>query len=85
MTVSDIQSGMGLGGQLRSNDEGEFNEENGLVGGRPTLINEQRTMYETKSEVRKREMKATAKQPLNSLCNCGSNKKYKNCCIKKNE
>jgi superfamily II DNA or RNA helicase len=26
-----------------------------------------------------------AKQSLNSLCYCGSGKKYKNCCLKKEE
>lgn len=44
--------------------------------------NEQRTVYNTKAEIRKRKMKQLAKQPLNSKCECGSNKKYKSCCYK---
>ena len=41
--------------------------------------------YDTKSENKKRKLKEIAKQSLNSLCYCGSGKKYKNCCIKKEE
>lgn len=45
-------------------------------------ISEERTVYNTKTEIRKRKMKEQAKQPLNSICECGSNKKYKGCCFK---
>lgn len=41
--------------------------------------------YETKHEKLKSEIKEKATQPLNSLCECDSGKKYKNCCVKKNE
>ena len=41
--------------------------------------------YDTKSENKKRKLKEIAKQSLNSLCYCGSGKKYKNCCLKKEE
>lgn len=34
--------------------------------------------YDTKSENKKRKLKEIAKQSLNSLCYCGSGKKYKN-------
>ena len=40
--------------------------------------------YNTKSENKKRELKEKAVQKLNSKCLCGSGKKYKNCCLKKN-
>ena len=40
--------------------------------------------YDTKSENKKRELKEKAIQKLNSKCLCGSGKKYKNCCLKKN-
>lgn len=38
--------------------------------------------YETKHEKIKSDIKEKASQPLNSACNCGSGKKYKNCCAK---
>ena len=41
--------------------------------------------YDTKSENKKRKLKEIAKQSLNSLCYCGCGKKYKNCCLKKEE
>ena len=41
--------------------------------------------YDTKSELRKEYLKSKAEQPLNSNCSCGSGKKYKNCCLKKEE
>ena len=41
--------------------------------------------YDTKIENKKRKLKEIAKQSLNSLCYCGSGKKYKNCCLKKEE
>ena len=41
--------------------------------------------YDTKSENKKRKLKEIAKQSLNSICYCGSGKKYKNCCLKKEE
>lgn len=44
-----------------------------------------KVIYDTKAEEKKRKIKENAKQPLNSLCNCGSGKKYKNCCAKKFE
>jgi uncharacterized protein YchJ len=80
MTASDLQSGMGLGG--RDSDEGE---EQTISAPRERYVvqEEVKTLYDTKAEQRKREMKSNAEQPLNSLCNCGSNKKYKNCCLKK--
>jgi len=45
--------------------------------------NESKTTYNTKSEMLKRSIKSNAKKPLNSICECGSKKKYKNCCAKK--
>ena len=41
--------------------------------------------YETKFEQYKQNLKEKAAQPLNSNCNCGSGKKYKNCCLKFNQ
>jgi hypothetical protein len=38
--------------------------------------------YDTKHEKIKSDIKEKASQSLNSACNCGSNKKYKNCCAK---
>jgi hypothetical protein len=76
MTASDIQSGLGMGGRDREEDEGPIREI-------PRIEEETKTIYQTKAEQRKREMKNQAEQPLNSMCNCGSNKKYKNCCLKK--
>lgn len=82
MTVGQLQSGLGFGGRPQEdNDE----QEEGLqeVSSNNRTHTPSRTAYHTKSEVRKREMKANAKQPLNSVCSCGSGKKYKNCCAKK--
>ena len=42
-----------------------------------------RIHYDTKSELRKEYLKTKAEHPLNSNCFCGSEKKYKNCCLKK--
>ncbi len=79
MTVNDLQSGIGL------HRPSNMNEEDGVISTNNDIANEttRKTMYTTKSEVRKQEMKEKAQQSLNSSCNCGSNKKYKNCCIKK--
>ena len=41
--------------------------------------------YDTKSELKKQYLKSKAEQSLNSMCSCGSGKKYKNCCLKKIE
>ena len=41
--------------------------------------------YDTKSENKKRKLKEIAKQSLNSICYCGSGKKYKNCCLNTGE
>ena len=41
--------------------------------------------YDTKSELKKQYLKSKAEQSLNSICSCGSGKKYKNCCLKKLE
>lgn len=38
--------------------------------------------FNTNFEKQKKLIKEKAKQPLNSLCNCESGKKYKNCCAK---
>ena len=43
---------------------------------------EEKIRFDTKREIQKRELISSAKMPLNSLCKCGSKKKYKNCCIK---
>ena len=37
---------------------------------------------DTKSELKKEYLKSKAEYPLNSICKCGSGKKYKNCCLK---
>ena len=84
MSVSDIQNGMGI----HNTRSTEYNSDDEISSQSNTqrtnrLSDEPRTLYTTKSETRKREMKEKANQPLNSMCNCGSNKKYKNCCIKK--
>ncbi len=87
MTVNDLQSGLGIhhrnGGDSVDEEEME-NINNSYPNSTNMSINSNsRLNYETKAEIRKREIKEKAQQPLNSLCNCGSNKKYKNCCIKK--
>ncbi len=73
---------MGISGGIREYDSEE--EITGIQGDtRSRLNNTPRIEYETKAEIRKKEMKENAKQPLNSICQCGSGKKYKSCCIKK--
>ena len=78
MTASDLQGGLGLRSTSQDGD-GEYISRQPV----PRLEEEVKTVYDTKAEQRKREMKSNADQPLNSMCNCGSNKKYKNCCLKK--
>jgi hypothetical protein len=80
MTASDIQSGLGIGSRYEREDESEPIQDQGRY---PHIEEEVKTLYDTKAEQRKREMKSNAEQPLNSMCNCGSNKKYKNCCLRK--
>ncbi len=85
MSVGDIQSSMGFNTiQREVVSQNGTTEENQIstTSNQSALYNE-RTFYESKSEIRKRELKQNAKQPLNSSCNCGSEKKYKNCCAKK--
>jgi hypothetical protein len=85
MSVSDIQSGMGIHTNRARSTEYNSDEElpSQSTGSSNRLSDEPKTLYTTKAEQRKREMKEKAEQPLNSMCNCGSNKKYKNCCMKK--
>jgi hypothetical protein len=90
MTVGDLQSSMGMGGRRYDNDDDEIYENNGVTAvanpGRTfSSNNTPTTTYTTKAEVKKKQMKEKATQPLNSVCNCGSNKKYKNCCMKKDD
>jgi len=81
MTVNDIQSGMGIYSNRDYNENQNHDTENEDL---PNTGNQDKKIeYNTKAENRKREIKERAQQPLNSLCNCGSNKKYKHCCIKK--
>ena len=81
MTVNDLQSGMGL---HSSNRTREFDDNDSEDEDHSNSKEKKKTEYHTKAEIRKREIKEKAQQPLNSTCICGSNKKYKNCCIKKN-
>ncbi len=78
MTVNDIQSGMGI----YSNQDNNENQNHTTLNEEITY-EEKKIEYNTKAENRKREVKDKAQQPLNSICKCGSNKKYKHCCIKK--
>ncbi len=83
MSVSDIQSGMGIHNNRVRTEEYNSEEEIPSHSNTNRLSDEPRTIYNTRAEIRKREIKEKANQPLNSMCNCGSNKKYKNCCLKK--
>ena len=78
-TLSVDQFHMGLGGSVITNENGQNVEDE--------IENElnRKVIFDTKAEMKKRKMKEIAKQPLNSQCNCGSGKKYKNCCLKKYE
>ncbi len=83
MSVSDVQSSMGI----HSNRQ-EVSQENRVslsnnVSNSSRSTDYEKTLYESKAEIKKRESKQNAKQPLNSACKCESGKKYKNCCIKK--
>ena len=62
-------------------DESEEEEEKNEIN--TNRVEEHKILFETKRDIHKRELISTAKMPLNSLCKCGSKKKYKNCCIKK--
>lgn len=85
LSVSDIQSSMGINTIQREigSQNGTIQENQISSSSNQNVLSNERTIYESKAEVRKRELKQNAKQPLNSSCNCGSGKKYKNCCAKK--
>lgn len=54
---------------------------NGNNLSRDNLVNKRLSKY----ELWKKEQKGKAKLPLKSPCPCGSGKKYKNCCLLKEE
>ena len=75
------QSILGMfGGPVYENEnpEDEIEEEEE----KSNIQAEDKPVFNSKGELQKRLLKSSAKMPLNSLCKCGSKKKYKNCCIK---
>ena len=85
MTSQNIQNGMGIL-NLNSNTitQQHLDQINSFNNEIENELN-RKIEYDTKSENKKRKLKEIAKQSLNSLCYCGSGKKYKNCCLKKEE
>ncbi len=85
MTSQNIQNGMGIL-NLNSNTitQQHLDQINSFNNEIENELN-RKIEYDTKSEKKKRKLKEIAKQSLNSLCYCGSGKKYKNCCLKKEE
>jgi hypothetical protein len=75
---------MGMGLRPSTSHDDDIVDDDGIPQPRAPVIQEEvKTLYDTKAEQRKRQLKEQADQPLNSICNCGSNKKYKHCCLKK--
>ena len=85
MTSQNIQNGMGIL-NLNSNiiTQEHLDQINSFNNEIENELN-RKIEYDTKSENKKRKLKEIAKQSLNSMCYCGSGKKYKNCCLKKEE
>lgn len=69
-----------FGGPVYENSQDEDELEHEEV--KNDIPAEEKPLFDTKRERQKRELKSSAKMPLNSLCRCGSKKKYKICCIK---
>ena len=82
MTMDNFHPGLG---RNRSENEGEFENNENFGQFENEFIDRPPTQYDTKAEIKKRKMKENAKQSLNSICECGSGKKYKNCCLKKEQ
>ena len=87
MTSKNIQNGMGILNIGNNNNNLIQDNIDRLNNFNNEIENElnRKIEYDTKSENKKRKLKEIAKQSLNSLCYCGSGKKYKNCCLKKEE
>ena len=89
MTTNDFGLGQNEFYDEFSNNENNDNDENNPISHMRQVereINEElnrKIHYDTKSELRKEYLKSKAEQSLNSICSCGSGKKYKNCCLKK--
>ena len=85
LTVEGMQLGVDRGTNDNTyNPLQQINEINNEIN--KEIIEKHKIMKsETKSEIKKEYLKSVAEQSLNSLCKCGSNKKYKNCCLKKKE
>ena len=84
-----IQNDFRFGGnQMFENFDDNGNENNNPLYRMTQIENEindeinRKVKYDTKSELRKEYLKSKAEKSLNSLCDCGSGKKYKNCCLK---
>ena len=82
MTMDNFHPGLG---RNRAENEGEFEDNANFGQFENEFIDRPPTQYDTKAEIKKRKMKENAKQSLNSICECGSGKKYKNCCLKKEQ
>jgi len=74
---------MGVHSLTRNNDENEMENENENEEGILDINNIRNSVNKRLSQydLKKKELKEKAKMPLKTPCPCGSNKKYKNCCL----
>lgn len=73
LTTDDLQPGVRMHREERTTNSLD-----------PTIMSNNHSDQEkSRSDLKKIELRAKATQSLNSMCLCGSNKKYKNCCLKK--
>jgi hypothetical protein len=67
------------------NENGNGNENYYRHSGQNNLNNNINNIPIGQYDKYKKEIRKNAIMPLNSLCNCGSKKKYKSCCLLKSE
>ena len=83
--MDDIAAGMGMASISRNEGEEESNQEGLVDHNNQYSTNNTRSQRLSKHDLWKKELKGKAKMPLKTPCPCGSNKKYKNCCLLKEE
>lgn len=78
---------MGMSSISRNNEEEETQTnqdeiiDSNRIPNNNNNVNQKLSMH----DLRKKQLKEKAKMPLKTPCPCGSNKKYKNCCLLKED
>jgi len=77
---------MGMASISRNNEEEEIQtNQDDIIDSNRIPINNNLNKKLSIHDLRKKQLKEKAKMPLKTPCPCGSNKKYKNCCLQKED